>query len=111
MLFFKNSKDAPVTSEYPRSGGVGFIIAGLGNPGLQYENTRHNAGFLALDTLAEQLGIRKLKKLKFKSLTETADIDGDRVLLMKPTTFMNLSGEAVTEEAPVTKPPYLLSII
>ncbi|MBP3856109.1 MAG: aminoacyl-tRNA hydrolase [Ruminiclostridium sp.] len=77
-------------------GAVEFIICGLGNPGTQYENTRHNCGFMALDTLAESLHA-DVKKLKFKSLTADVNIDGVHCLLMKPTTFMNNSGEAVVE--------------
>lgn len=78
------------------SGPVEYIIVGLGNPGTKYENTRHNAGFMALDTLAENIGA-DVKKLKFKSLTADVSINGVHCLLMKPTTFMNNSGEAVVE--------------
>ena len=77
-------------------GAVEFIVCGLGNPGTQYENTRHNMGFMAIDTLAEDLGV-SIRKLKFKSLTADASINGIHCLLMKPTTFMNNSGEAVVE--------------
>ena len=77
-------------------GPVEFIICGLGNPGTKYENTRHNAGFMALDTLAEDIKA-DVKRLKFKSLTADVMINGVHCLLMKPTTFMNNSGEAVTE--------------
>ena len=77
-------------------GAVEFIVCGLGNPGTQYENTRHNTGFMALDTLAEKLGA-DVKRLKFKSLTADVNIGGKHCLLMKPTTFMNNSGEAVVE--------------
>lgn len=77
-------------------GTVEYVICGLGNPGTQYENTRHNTGFMALDTLAERQKL-PVKKLKFKSLTADAMIGGTRCLLMKPTTFMNNSGEAVAE--------------
>ena len=77
-------------------GAVEFIVCGLGNPGTQYENTRHNTGFMALDTLAEKLGA-DVKRLKFKSLTADVNISGKHCLLMKPTTFMNNSGEAVVE--------------
>lgn len=73
-----------------------FIIAGLGNPGKKYENTRHNMGFLTIDLLAEEYDI-KVDKLKFKSLVGEGRIAGQRVLLMKPQTYMNLSGEAVRE--------------
>ena len=78
------------------TGPVEYIIAGLGNPGTQYENTRHNAGFMVIDTLAESLNVQ-VKKLKFKSLTADVNIGGKRCLLMKPTTFMNNSGEALVE--------------
>ena len=78
------------------AGAVSFIICGLGNPGTQYENTRHNCGFMALDTLAEDLGA-DVKKLRFKSLTADVMIGDTHCLLMKPTTFMNNSGEAVVE--------------
>jgi PTH1 family peptidyl-tRNA hydrolase len=71
---------------------------GLGNPGAQYGNTRHNAGFLALDAIAEKLGVR-IERTRFKALTAEATLGGAHVLLMKPQTFMNLSGEAVREAA------------
>ena len=73
-----------------------YIIAGLGNPGKKYENTRHNMGFIAIDLLAEEFGI-KVDKLKFKSLVGEGRIAGQRVLLMKPQTYMNLRGEASRE--------------
>ncbi len=73
-----------------------YIIAGLGNPGEKYENTRHNAGFMVLDKLAGKCGA-SLKKIRFKSLTDVAEVGGEVCLLMKPTTFMNNSGEAVVE--------------
>lgn len=78
------------------TGSVEYIICGLGNPGTQYENTRHNTGFMAVDTIAEKYKA-DVKKLKFKSLTADVMIGGVRCLLMKPTTFMNNSGEAVRE--------------
>lgn len=71
-----------------------MIIAGLGNPGRKYEKTRHNCGFEALDVLADCCGIR-IAQEKFRSLCGTGIIDGVSVLLMKPQTFMNLSGEAI----------------
>ena len=73
-----------------------YIIAGLGNPGKKYENTRHNMGFIAIDLLADAYNI-KVDKLKFKSLVGEGRIAGQRVLLMKPQTYMNLSGEAIRE--------------
>ena len=75
-----------------------YIIAGLGNPGSRYEKTRHNCGFEAIDLLAERCGIG-LKDRKFKSLCGNGVIDGQKVLLMKPLTYMNLSGEAVQAAA------------
>ncbi len=75
-----------------------YIIAGLGNPGSRYEKTRHNCGFEAIDLLAERCGI-SLKDRKFKSLCGNGVIDGQKVLLMKPLTYMNLSGEAVQAAA------------
>lgn len=77
-------------------GAVEYVICGLGNPGTQYENTRHNTGFMALDTLAARVGA-DVKRLKFKSLTADVSVGGVHCLLMKPTTFMNLSGEAAAE--------------
>ena len=74
------------------------MIVGLGNPGKQYEFTRHNAGFLCLDYLAAKHNI-KVNKIKFKSLVGEGNIGGEKVILLKPTTFMNLSGEAVVQAA------------
>ncbi|MDR0196862.1 MAG: aminoacyl-tRNA hydrolase [Oscillospiraceae bacterium] len=87
-MFFRKQKGV--------SGGIGLIICGLGNPGTRYENTRHNCGFMVIDDLSKKYGV-PVKKLRFKSLTGEAVIDGARCLLMKPTTYMNKSGEAVTE--------------
>ena len=77
-------------------GAIDFIVVGLGNPGSQYENTRHNAGFNALDLLAEKNSCQ-MKKIRFKSTTGECRIEGKRCLLMKPSTFMNNSGQAVVE--------------
>ncbi len=96
---FRSRSAAPAPT-----GPVEFLIAGLGNPGHKYENTRHNAGFLAVDTLAEKLGV-KIDRLKFKSLCADAMIGSHRVLLMKPSTFMNNSGEAVREAMRFHKVP------
>ena len=73
-----------------------YYIVGLGNPGLQYENTRHNVGFLTIDYLAKKYDI-KVKKLKFKSLYGQGEISGQKVMLIKPQTYMNNSGEAVRD--------------
>lgn len=72
------------------------IIVGLGNPGEKYTYTRHNAGFLAIDYLCQRHGF-KCDRLKFKSLCGEVTIDGVRALVLKPQTFMNLSGEAIRE--------------
>ena len=77
-------------------GPVEYIIVGLGNPGIQYQDTRHNAGFMAIDTIAEKYGA-DVKRIKFKSLCGECTIGGKKCLLMKPSTYMNNSGEAVVE--------------
>ncbi|KDR94243.1 peptidyl-tRNA hydrolase, PTH1 family [Peptoclostridium litorale DSM 5388] len=73
-----------------------YVIVGLGNPGRQYEGTRHNVGFDVIDILADENGI-ELKKLKHKSLVGEGRIAGQKVLLVKPQTYMNLSGEALLD--------------
>ncbi len=73
-----------------------FVIAGLGNPGAKYENTRHNAGFMAIDVLSEKYEI-PLREKKCKALLGTGRIEGVPVLLAKPQTFMNASGESIAE--------------
>jgi len=73
-----------------------WIIAGLGNPGLKYKNTRHNAGFMAIDALAKELGIR-FTKSQFQAKTGEGQLGGEKVLLLKPQTFMNLSGDSISE--------------
>lgn len=79
-----------------RKGPIDYLIVGLGNPGKKYENTRHNAGFMAIDLLAEKHNC-KINRVKFKALTGTCNINGAKVLLLKPTTFMNISGESIVE--------------
>ena len=81
-----------------------FLIVGLGNPGPKYEFTRHNAGFLCMDLLAQQLGV-KIDRIKFKSVVADVAIEGSRCILMKPQTFMNNSGEAVRDAANFYKIP------
>ena len=80
------------------AGPVSWLIAGLGNPGEEYRNTRHNAGFLALDALAGQQGLH-IDRMRFHALTAEATLAGTRVLLLKPMTYMNESGLAVREAA------------
>ena len=83
---------------------VSVIIAGLGNPGAQYAKTRHNVGFVAIDYIAEKLGVR-IDRAKFHALVAEAKIGNVRVLLMKPETFMNNSGVAIGEAAAFYKIP------
>ena len=80
-----------------------FIITGLGNPGRRYEHTRHNIGFITVDYLAEKHGIR-INKLKHKALVGESIISGQKVLLVKPQTYMNLSGQSVRELVSYYKP-------
>ena len=80
------------------------IIAGLGNPGAKYDGTRHNAGFIAIDYIAKKLGV-KIDRARFHSLTAEVTLGGIRCLLMKPETFMNLSGTAIAEAARFYKIP------
>ena len=87
-----------------KSSAVEWLIVGLGNPGEKYEKTRHNMGFLTVDLLAEQAGV-KLNKIKFKAVYNIFNFAGARCLVMKPQTFMNLSGEAVREAAQFYKIP------
>ena len=86
------------------SGGVRWLIVFLGNPGPRYAFTRHNAGFLTGDALAEKLGV-SVQRLRFRALTGQAEIAGQKVLLMKPQTMMNLSGDAVAPAAKFYKVP------
>lgn len=92
-MFFK--KDA---------GGVSWLLVCLGNPGDKYENTRHNVGFMVADEVAERQK-KPIQRLKFKALTNILTISGEKVLVMKPITYMNLSGEAVRQAADFYKIP------
>lgn len=80
------------------SPGIEYIIVGLGNPEPRYDNTRHNAGFRAVDRLAEKCGVR-INSLKHRALCSKTEIAGKKVLLLKPQTYMNRSGEAVRSAA------------
>ena len=82
-----------------------YLIAGLGNPGREYDMTRHNIGFEVIDYIADKYKI-KVKKLKFKSLYQKAELAGEEVILMKPQTYMNLSGESVRDAAAFYKIPH-----
>ena len=89
---------------FKKSSGVEWIIAFLGNPGREYENTRHNAGFMCGEAMEKLLGV-SMTRLRHRALTARADIAGHGVLLMEPQTYMNLSGEAVGEAARFYKVP------
>lgn len=103
-MFFKKDKFAGESA-------YDYMIVGLGNPGKKYEVTKHNAGFLCIDLLAQNLGV-KIDRLKFKALVTDARINGKRCLLMKPQTFMNLSGESVRDAATFFKlPPERIIVI
>lgn len=86
------------------AGAPEYLIVGLGNPGRQYELTRHNAGFLFADLLADKNNL-KISKIQFKSVTASLEIGGHRCLLIKPQTLMNNSGEAVKQAASFYKIP------
>lgn len=86
------------------AGKIEYIIAGLGNPGREYEGTRHNAGFITVDAVAQKCGA-SIDRIKFKSLCADAVIAGHRALLLKPQTFMNSSGEAIRDAAGFYKIP------
>ena len=86
------------------TGGVDWVLVCLGNPGEKYENTRHNVGFMVADELGERQHA-PIQRLKYKALTNVFTISGQKVLVMKPVTFMNLSGEAVGEAARFYKIP------
>ena len=89
---------------FQNRGGVQWLIVFLGNPGPRYAFTRHNAGFLTADAAEKLLNV-SIDRLRFRALTATAEIGGEKVLLMKPQTFMNLSGEAVGQAARFYKIP------
>lgn len=92
----------PFFSKTP--GGISWLIVGLGNPDKKYLNTRHNAGFIAVDAIAKELGV-SIDRKKFDALVADTELGGERVLLMKPQTYMNLSGVAVEKAASFYKIP------
>ena len=103
----ENERDAAVTGP----GAVSFIVAGLGNPESKYTFTRHNAGFLAVDYMSQKLGF-DVRRARFHALTGECTVGGTRVLVMKPQTYMNRSGEAIREAADFYKlPPERILII
>lgn len=93
-MFFQNRK----------ASGVEWIVCCLGNPGREYDNSRHNVGFLTADRLAEKHHF-DIKRIRFKAMTGMVELDGHKVLVMKPNTYMNLSGTALQEAAAFYKIP------
>lgn len=91
-MFFKSNQN------------IDYIVVGLGNPGSKYQNTRHNIGFEALDYIAEKNNV-SVTKAKFSALYGVWETDGKKIMLLKPQTFMNLSGEAVMQAAKFYKVP------
>lgn len=89
---------------FRKSGGVSYIVAFLGNPGKQYESSRHNAGFMTAAVFEKNNNV-KINRIKFDALTATCSIGGVKALLMKPQTYMNLSGRAVGQAAQFYKTP------
>lgn len=79
-----------------KKGSIDFLVVGLGNPGMKYEDTRHNAGFMAIDSLARKHKT-EIRRVRFKGTTGQCEIDGKKILLLKPQTYMNLSGQSVIE--------------
>ena len=89
---------------FKSSGGAAWLLVCLGNPGEKYENTRHNVGYMVADEIGERCRA-PIQKLRFKALTDLVTISGQKVLVMKPVTFMNLSGKAVRPAADFYKIP------
>ncbi len=89
---------------FKSSSGGDYLIVGLGNPGSKYWNTRHNVGYAALEALADRLKVR-VDRVKFQGLMGQATVDGKKVILLKPTTYMNLSGQSVSAAARFYKIP------
>ena len=86
------------------SGGCDYLVVGLGNPGSKYWNTRHNVGYAALEALAEKLHV-KVDRVKFQGLMGQGSYEGMKLILLKPTTYMNLSGQSVSAAARFYKVP------
>ena len=98
------SETVPTMIFCKSSGGISWLVVFLGNPGPRYEGTRHNAGFMAADALAKSKGLR-VDRARFRALTAVCELGGEKVLLMKPQTYMNLSGEAVQQAVAFYKIP------
>lgn len=88
-----------------KTAGISWLLVCLGNPGEKYDGTRHNVGFQVADEIGERVN-KPIQRLKFKALTCAAGLGGEQVLVMKPVTYMNLSGEAVRQAADFYKVPH-----
>ncbi|NLB10795.1 MAG: aminoacyl-tRNA hydrolase [Clostridiaceae bacterium] len=109
MSWWQRKINKRIKSSEQRSGRRGdsserWLIVGLGNPGAQYEKSWHNLGFMALDKIAERSGI-KMGRLRFQGMTGEGTIEGERVILLKPLTYMNNSGQSVAEASRFYKIP------
>ena len=89
---------------FSKPSGVTWLVVFLGNPGLKYEGTRHNAGFMTADAFAKAHGL-SINRARFRALTASCELGGEKLLLMKPQTYMNLSGEAAAQAARFYKIP------
>ena len=89
---------------FSKPSGVTWLVVFLGNPGLKYEGTRHNAGFMAADAFAKAHKL-SINRARFRALTATCELGEEKLLLMKPQTYMNLSGEAAAQAARFYKIP------
>ena len=89
---------------FKQSSGISWLLVFLGNPGPKFQYTRHNAGFMAAEAMEGMKSV-SINKSRFKALTATCELAGEKVLLMKPQTYMNLSGEAVQQAAAYYKIP------
>lgn len=89
---------------FKKPSGVSWLLVFLGNPGAKFNGSRHNVGFMTADVLEKRLNVR-IERLRFKAMTAQAEFGGQKVLLMKPQTYMNLSGESVRPAAAFYKIP------
>lgn len=89
-------KDIFASLSKPKGGPIDYVIVGLGNPGIQYEGTRHNIGFMVLDYIAKQCHA-SIDRIKYKGMISDTTLHNKRVLLLKPMTYMNISGDCVRD--------------
>lgn len=104
MPMHGTNEDGKTGMLFKKPSGVNWILVFLGNPGAKYAGSRHNVGFMTADVLEKRLNVR-IDRLRFKALTAQAELGGEKVLLLKPQTYMNLSGESVQPAAAFYKVP------